>query len=166
MALRRIMSLTVIMLVAAACGQLAGDPGNVGDRGGKDTAGTVPFGVFLEGVRSASYRDYAGRPATRVRNKQAFEEMRNFLLARYQGAHVVRSYAAGGAVFDCIEQVGAPADPPAPASAPAGSSGTYAASGQTQACPDGTVPVRRLTLHETADDKPQSVASARPAVVG
>jgi hypothetical protein len=158
----------------------------VGDLGGKDPAGTVPFDLFLEGVRSASYRDYAGHPATRARDQQAFEEMRNFLLARYQGAHVVRSYAAGGAVFDCIERVGAPADPPAPASAPAGSSGTYAASGQTQACPDGTVPVRRLTLHDLVrfatlrqylakgpggpDRLPPTshnqLTSARPAVIG
>jgi hypothetical protein len=65
-----------------------------------------------------------------VRDEQAFDAMRRYLLERYRNADVARSYAAGGAVFDCIRRGGAPT----------------AAAAAASPCPDGTVPVRRITL--------------------
>jgi hypothetical protein len=144
------------VLLAASCGQQH-EPRTSRDPGGRRQTGIVPFGTFLASVRSASYHDYAGRPGTRVRSREAFDQMRGFLLDSYQGARVVRSYATSGAVFDCINQCGTAA-PPSPASAPAGSAAAAspaseaaappqtAAPAQTTACPHGSVPVRRITL--------------------
>jgi len=88
----------------------------------------VPFADFLAGVRSARYGDYAGKPGTAVRNEAAFEEMRRYLLDRYATARVGTSLVLGDATFDCVGAGG---------SGPSGN-----------ACPPGTVPVRRVTLTE------------------
>jgi hypothetical protein len=94
MAVRRIMPLAIMTVLAvAACGQGAGS-GTGGEARATDAAKVVPFAVFLEGVRSASYADYAGRPGTRVWSQPAFAQMQTFLLARYKDVRVVRSYAS------------------------------------------------------------------------
>jgi hypothetical protein len=145
MAIRQIMPLAVITVLAtAACGQVAGS-GTGSDAGG-GTGRIVPFSAFLDSVRSASYRDFTGRPGIRVRDDRAFAQMRSYLLDRYRDVHVVRSYAIGGAIFDCTEQAGAPVHPPAPASAPSQSAGPQA--GTQAGCPQGSVPVRRMTLDD------------------
>jgi hypothetical protein len=136
---------TAIILGTVSCAQQPG----AGDRRQLASAkapAVVPFAAFLAGVRSASYRSYAGRPGTRVRDEQAFEEMRGFVLARYSDARVARSYMAAGAVFDCTEGSGASPLPPAPAGSPTTPAQTTPA--QTEPCPDGSVPVRRITLLE------------------
>jgi len=148
MAVRRIMPLAIMtVLVVAACGQAAGS-GNGGEARGTDAAKVVPFAVFLEGLRSASYADYAGRPGTRVRSQRAFAQMQTFLLARYQDVRVVRSYASGGAVFDCTRQTGPLAYPPEPTGIPAGPAGASETAAQARICPPGSVPVRRMTLSD------------------
>src|ERR1039457_606311 len=81
----------VTLLLTVSCTQQAG-AGDAGDMVGLYPA--VPFGAFLASVASASYRQYAGRPGARVRDQQAFDEMRSYLLARYHGARAVRSYTA------------------------------------------------------------------------
>jgi len=146
MAVRRIMPLAVMtVLVVAACGQAAGS-GTGGAARGTGAAKVVPFAVFFEGLRSASYADYAGRPGTRVRSRQAFAEMQTFLLARYKDVRVVRSYSSEGAVFDCTRQTGPLAHPPEPTDAGAGAAGASEVAVQAQICPHGSVPVRRMTL--------------------
>ncbi|MGO9077887.1 MAG: hypothetical protein ACLQDY_02440 [Streptosporangiaceae bacterium] len=135
----------MIVLVTAACGHLPAS-GNGSEAGG-GTARIVPFSGFLDSIRSARYGDFAGRPGTKVRDERAFAQMRKYLLNRYQGARVVRSYAVGGAIFDCTEQAGALAHPPAPASAPPQSAGAHATGTQAD-CPQGSVPVRRMTLDD------------------
>ena len=148
MAVRRIMPLAIMtILIVAACGQAAGSAAG-GETRGTDAAKVVPFAVFLEGLRSASYADYAGRPGTRVRSQQAFAQMQTFLLARYKDVRVIRSYASGGAVFDCTRQTGPLAHPPEPADFPAGAAGASEVAVQTQTCPHGSVPVRRMTLSD------------------
>ena len=146
MAVRRVMPLAIVTVLAvAACGQAAGS-GTGGAARGTDAAKVVPFAVFLEGLRSASYADYAGRPGTRVRSQQAFAQMQTFLLARYKDVRVIRSYASGGAVFDCTRQTGPLAHPPEPTDVPAGAAGVPEVAVQAQICQHGSVPVRRMTL--------------------
>jgi hypothetical protein len=148
MTVRRIMPLAVVtVLIVAACGQAAGSAAGGGARGA-GAAKVIPFAVFLEGLRSASYADYAGRPGTRVRSQQAFAEMQTFLLARYADVRVIRSYASGGAVFDCTRQTAPLAHQPQPAGIPAGAAGTPQVMVQAQTCPHGSVPVRRMTLSD------------------
>jgi len=148
MAVRRIMPLAMMtVLIVAACGQAAGS-GTGGAARDTDAANVIPFAVFLEGLRSARYADYAGRPGTRVRSQQAFAQMQTFLLARYKDVRVIQSYASGGAVFDCTRQTGIPAHPPEPTGIPAGAAGTSEAAVQAQICPHGSVPVRRMTLSD------------------
>ena len=106
MAVRRVIPLAILTVLAvAACGQAVGS-GTGGPARDTDAAKVIPFAVFLEGLQSASYAGYAGRPGTRVRSRQAFAQMRTFLLARYKDVRVVRSYASEGAVFDCTRQTG------------------------------------------------------------
>ena len=146
MAVRRIMPLAVMTVLAvAACGQEAGS-GTGGAARGTGAAKVVPFAAFFEGLRSASYADYAGRPGTRVRSRQAFAEMQTFLLARYKDVRVVRSYASGGAVFDCARQTGSLAHPPEPTGIPAGAARAAEVTVQARACPHGSVPMRRMPL--------------------
>jgi hypothetical protein len=141
----------MIILLTASCGQQAGGGGG-GSPGGEGTpgagpTGTIPFGAFLASLGVASYRDYAGRSGTRVQDQQAFDEMRDFLLAKYRHSLVVRSYGEQGAIFDCMDQVRSSALPPTPASPSTGSSSTSIA--VTKAvCPNGSVPVRRITLDD------------------
>jgi len=96
------------------------------------SAASVPFPDFLAEVRRAGFRDYAGKPDTKVQGEPAFEEMRRYLLDRYGTARVGRSYVLGDATFDCVGADTLSAGPSAPASP----------------CPPGSVPVRRITLAE------------------
>jgi hypothetical protein len=134
----------VMVALAASCG--AADPG----------VGVLPFDQFVHGVETARYADYAGKPGVAVTDERVFEQMRQYLLGRYRDARVVSSYASGGAVFDCMPLAAAASAGPAP---PPGSSsplanaapvsaapGTAAPARQEHGCPDGAVPVRRVTL--------------------
>ncbi|MGH3156237.1 MAG: hypothetical protein ACRDNF_06650 [Streptosporangiaceae bacterium] len=145
MTIRQIVPLALMaVLVTAACGQLSASST------GSQAAGMpriVPFSAFLDSVRSANYKDFAGRPSTKVPAGPAFAQMRTYLLDLYQGAHVVRSYTVGGAVFDCTEHASAQAHPPAPATAPTQSASAQAAGSQA-GCPAGSVPVRRITMDD------------------
>jgi hypothetical protein len=127
----------------------------VGGGGTRNTAGgghaAVPFATFLASVSAAKYEDYAGLPGARVRDAAAFQQMREFVLTKYQGASVMRTFAdGGGGVFDCVRQAGDPAPVPPPVSTPPGAaaepSGTRAASVSAGSCPDGSVPTRRIAL--------------------
>lgn len=122
----------------------------------------VPFAEFVADVSAAEYREYRSRPEAKVADAAAFEEMRQYLLDRYRDADVVDSYATNGLIFDCTTTQGDAVPPPSaappPGSAPAsGDSGESAVAPNGPSCPDGTVPVARVTLEqlvrfETVDD--------------
>jgi hypothetical protein len=105
-----------------------GTPQNAAGPSGPPSAAPVSFADFVAGVQRARYADYAGRPDTRVQDEPAFEEMRRYLLDRYGTARVEHSYVLAGTTVDCLPSAG---------SASPGS-----------VCPQGTVPVRRITLVE------------------
>jgi hypothetical protein len=95
----------------------------------------VPLVDYLAAVAAARYDDYARKPDARVRDEQTFEEMRQFVLDRYAGTDAARSVRIGDADFDCLLRHG----------------GTAVSAGHSPGragCPDGTVPVRRVTLAE------------------
>ncbi len=73
------------------------------------TADLVPFNTFLQGVRTARYEDYAGRPGVKVRDQAAFEEMRAHVLKMYDGVQPVHTFVSDGALFDCIAIASQPA---------------------------------------------------------
>lgn len=99
-----------------------------GSSGSSSTA-AVPFSEFLEGVTSATYQQYAGQSGSKVRDAAAFDQMRSYLLTRYQTAHVARTFTdSGGGVFDCIQQA--------------------SATGAAGACPAGSIPTQRVTLSD------------------
>jgi len=137
------------VLLTASCGQ-PGRSAPKASSGHDSRAAIVPFSTFLASLQSASYRDFAGQPQAQVRNERAFDQMRAFLLAKYDNARVVHSFTDGSAVFDCTAQT-VHASPPPPADPPAGSAtATASASAAAQpngpGCPVGSIPVQRLTL--------------------
>lgn len=120
-----------VVLVTAGCASTQGAA----------AGGSAPesFDAFLASVSAATYQDYASKPGARVRSASAFQQMREYILTRYQGAQVARSFAdADGAVFDCVRQP----------SAKAGPTNMPDARDTPGACPSGTVPTRRITLSD------------------
>jgi hypothetical protein len=91
------------------------------------TSEPVPFPTFLLEIKTARYADYAP-PRSQVESEAAFEEMRRYLLDRYEHATVTRTYLDNGITFDCI------------------AGNDSAAVGAL--CPAGSVPTRRTTLAE------------------
>lgn len=122
---RPLFALVALLLVASCAhttpaGSDAGQPA--------PSAGAEPVAQFLDGVRSARYADYAGKPGAKVASEQEFEAMRTYVLDRYNTAPVVRTYLVGETPFDCM--------------------GAGNPSAKDDHCPPGTVPVRRVTLTE------------------
>jgi hypothetical protein len=123
------------VLLTAGCASSVG----TANTGGTVTTGTTgsssaaqSFETFLADVSSATYQNYANLPGARVRDASAFQQMREYVLTRYQGVRVTQSFTDGsGAVFDCVQQPTATAD---------------TATITTGACPTGTIPTRRITL--------------------
>lgn len=111
----------------------AGCASSVSPAAGGSPSAADRFAAFLASVSAARYQNYAGKPGVRVRDADTFEQMRAYILTRYQGAQVAQTFVDGdGAVFDCIRQ------------ATAASSAARTAAG----CPPGTVPTRRITLSD------------------
>jgi hypothetical protein len=128
------------LLFLAACGTSASASG----------AGVpIPFTIFLESVKHAQYTNYRMLPTTKVKNQKAFEEMRSYILTRYQG-QVTSSYMASGMTFDCVQDVQyvhpqEPSDVPGPS--PIGSEGN-AKVVKTPLCPGGGAPLQRVMLED------------------
>jgi len=133
------------------------------------TAGKAPFvsfPAFLSSVSSARYASLAARGAVgAVRSQAAFNQMRSYVLNLYQGVQVTHSYVDNGSYFDCMVTMTQPAvrmhhptglatPPPLPrVSARTGkaapsllSLGRKDAYGNAISCPQGTVPMQRLSL--------------------
>jgi hypothetical protein len=62
----------------------------------------VPFDDFMWSTQSARFEDYSGRAESRVQEASAFEEMRQHILAMYQGVQVTHSFVLDSSHFDCI----------------------------------------------------------------
>jgi hypothetical protein len=62
----------------------------------------VPFDRFLSNTRTANFNDFLTRPGTKVKDAAAFEEMRQSILDRYDGAEVTHSFVAGQMHYDCV----------------------------------------------------------------
>lgn len=132
-------------------------------------SGFVPFGDFLSEMRQADFArvQVAGKAGV-VRDAAAFAEMRSHVLTMYDGVRVRHSYLAREGYFDCVTIESQPgvkalggkeiATPPPPASmavkqnsdALAAQSplmlGDKDAFGNAISCPDGTIPMRRITM--------------------
>jgi hypothetical protein len=140
----------IIILLATSCAASSGAAHDgMRNASASDSVMTVPFDAYLASVSAATYQEYADKPGVQVRDSTEFQQMRTFVLTKYQAAHVSRSYTdSGGGVFDCVQQGGSLA--PAPASAPAGAvAGQSApATSPTVGCAEGSVPTRRITLDD------------------
>jgi len=140
-----------LALLGALCGSFATEEGRL-----------LPFSQFLHGVERARPQDYVGAPGTAVKDRVAFEEMRQHLLRLYDGVRVSHSFATDGQIFDCVpigQQPGLrrqtpkalPAPPPGsprPGGSAIAADRLLAAEVQAQGCPTGTIPMRRITLQE------------------
>lgn len=124
----------------------------------------VPFSEFVNNLRGAKASSYVGQPGFSVQNAVAFEEMRQYLLQLYNNVSVAHSFVSDHQVFDCIptnqepsvraQGSSAPIRPPQPLPPP-DTSGSMPITVTTnvsdkETCPDGTVPMRRVTLEEMA----------------
>ncbi|MGH3876693.1 MAG: neprosin family prolyl endopeptidase [Actinophytocola sp.] len=138
-----------------------------------------PFEDFRDSLSSAKYPEVRERLALKP-DDEAFDEMREFLLTRYEGVDVRHSFLeSGGEVVDCIpaeqqlslrdgsEVPEPPSEPPLPDTMEAGDSPGatnhlppqlhpryYDPLGNQMWCPLGTVPVLRHTLDRLATDHP------------
>ncbi|HEY0205440.1 MAG TPA: neprosin family prolyl endopeptidase [Acetobacteraceae bacterium] len=133
-------------------------------------AGIQPFSQFLDTLRAAKPAQSGPAPG-KVASQGAFADMHNYLVRHYDGIEAQHSFVdENGSIFDCIpiEQQPSlrghsgklPTAPDLPgASAGAGQAdGRHARAvealhqgrkdqhGNTMAAPDGTIPMRRLTL--------------------
>lgn len=125
----------------------------------------VPFPEFVQGVRTAFAGGYVGHPGNGVRSAADFFDMRAHLLSLYNGVTAVHSFELDDQTFDCVPFLQQPsvrlmgitniAPPPPfsphggpPAKAPDRTSRD--AFGNVQECPEGTIPMRRITLDELA----------------
>ena len=122
-------------------------------------------------IRAARFSDYEGRLGVRV-DAKAFEEMQKYLLERYEGVETVNSFVRDNTYVDCIKTDSQPsvrqqgireiAKPPLSSEVEAGrrraepGQNRYAESplklglkdrfGNPVACPEGTIPMQRITL--------------------
>lgn len=62
----------------------------------------ISFQNFIANTYSAGAADYMARPDSHVRDAISFEEMRQHVLALYDGVEVRHSFLLGGHAFDCI----------------------------------------------------------------
>jgi hypothetical protein len=66
------------------------------------TSPVVRFEDFLQQTRAARFEIYSGGPQPAVRDAAAFEEMRQYILAMYQGVTVTHSFVLGTHHIDCV----------------------------------------------------------------
>jgi hypothetical protein len=62
----------------------------------------VPFGDFIWNTEAARFEDYSVRAESRAKDASAFEEMRQHILALYQGVEVSHSFVLDSNHFDCV----------------------------------------------------------------
>jgi hypothetical protein len=62
----------------------------------------VPFRNFIDQTVTADAGDYLARPASKVKDAAAFEEMRQHILNMYQDVEVNHSFVLDSAHYDCV----------------------------------------------------------------
>jgi hypothetical protein len=140
------------------------------------TGAFIPFDEFLQGVRDATFEEYAAREGAQVLNSEEFEAMREHILTLYEGVEVVSTFVIDEQYFDCVTIDSQPsvrlldlgrADLESPQSsvgtdegvggeAPGAGEGLESplrlglidVFGNQIACDEGTIPLRRITLEE------------------
>lgn len=135
----------------------------------------VNFSDFVQGLRVADTNAVLARSATKAKDAASVEEMRQHLLALYDGVEVSQSYVVGSQTIDCIPTMQQPAvrmlgltsiekAPSAPSAAAAPGPAPRAAvlpsqlpAGKTQdefgntlGCQGETIPMLRVTLEQMA----------------
>ena len=151
--------------------------------GAQTPARFIAFNNFIQSVKDARARDFLTRPAAKVKDAAAFEQMRRYILWLYQGVTVKHSYVLDSQTFDCVPIEQQPSlrafgsnkfasPPPAPSKSSQSPSGVTTDSfDDTAGCKERTVPMRRVTLEQlsnfrTLDDfLKKSPAGAPPAPV-
>jgi hypothetical protein len=114
----------------------------------------VPFREFLDSVRGTDPEAFVALEKT-VANAEAVRRMRAYILDRYKGLEARYSFVdANGSVVDCIVFRRQPLlrgtrEDVARATALRFSESAYETDSRTD-LPEGTIPVRRLTLEEMA----------------
>src|SRR5579871_4164106 len=136
------------------------------------------FNEFVQSLSSARPEQFSASPGAQVESPAAFEAMREYLITRYQGLEAQHSFVEnGGQVVDCIpveqqpslrgtgHRVATPpqALPESPSQSypppdiaaglratapPQLSPGRLDRFGNQMSCPDGTIPMIRLTLEQ------------------
>jgi hypothetical protein len=104
------------------------------------------FDEFIQQVKRADPKDFLNKPGVAVKDAAVFNQMRDYILKLYNGVHVQHSYRAAEQAVDCVPVNEQPslraqggnkaAPPPSDEKLP------------SQACSEGTIPMRRITLEE------------------
>jgi hypothetical protein len=132
---------------------------------------SVPsFSEFLNSVRSASYRKFSATSESQVTNEIEFEQMKEHILDLYKRLEARRSFKQeDGAIFDCVVQKQSTSSnranlAPQPPDLPTGQSASgpdhetiklvsplpehQKDNSGSSTCPEGSYPMRRLTLED------------------
>ena len=165
-------SVSMITLLAAGCWIATATSAQVAQQAAPPQFTTFP--TFLQQTQNARASEHLSRPGNKVRDAAAFEEMRQHILRMHRDMPVSGSYVLNEHTYDCVpvmqqpsvrhlgirQIAGAPPTPAAPAGANAGAANVappqippglnFDAHGNLMGCTSGHVPIRRITLEETA----------------
>lgn len=106
----------------------------------------VSFADFIRDVKHAEAKDFLNRPGAVVKDAEAFEQMRSYILKLYGGVHVQRSYEIGTQMVDCVPENEQPSLRGQASSMTAVDDEREPAA--TEGCGSATIPMRRITLEE------------------
>jgi Neprosin/Neprosin activation peptide len=139
-----------------------------------DPRGIASLNSFIDSLDSSSHDEFAARADSRVAHEDAFNEMRDHILGLYRGVSAAHSFTdEHGSIFDCIPIEQQPAlrgsdgsIPELPDLPPLPTGGQEDAErvdqladlllspdrtdwyGNVMNCPEGTIPMRRVTLED------------------
>ncbi|MFL6466113.1 MAG: neprosin family prolyl endopeptidase [Bryobacteraceae bacterium] len=142
----------------------------------KNPQGIQPFAEFVASLESAKHEHFASRAAVKVANEDAFAGMRKHLIHFYTGVEAQNSFIdENGSIFDCIpteqqpslkgKSETVPKAPDLPRSEEKSGSRDKRQTALVQSllhparkdphgnamhCPEGTIPMRRITLENLA----------------
>jgi hypothetical protein len=112
----------------------------------------TPFANFIREVKRAEAKEFLHKPGVEVEDAIAFDQMRQYILALYQGVHVRRSYTLNTQLIDCVPENEQPSLRGRPskqsAAPPAISPGDSKQAEPPGGCATGSIPMRRVTLKQ------------------
>lgn len=114
----------------------------------------IPFDQFIRGVKAAGAQEFLNKPGSKIGDRATFDEMRQYILNYYRGVHVQHSYLAGSQTVDCVpinEQPSLRDGKRTIAKQPTAS--ITSTPPQNAACPNGTIPISRITLEQLSHFK-------------